>query len=181
MGRNHCQYIALDNYYRDLRHLTSEERSVRDFDHPSAWESELIIKHISLLKLGKFVEMPQYDFNAHLRGDLTLKINPSSIIIVEGLFALCYPELNALIDLSIFIDIDDRTALTRRIKRDTVERGRTESSIRSQFEGTVLPACQKYIRPSMRAANLDFSGDTNLVQNVGKAREEIQNRIGKRP
>ena len=169
-----CQQFALDHYYRDLRHLSPEERSVRDFDHPDAWESELILKHISLLKQGNSVEIPQYDFDSHLRRDSVLKINPTPLIIVEGLFALCYPALNPLIDLSIFIDIDDSTALARRLRRDIAERGRTDSGIRSQFENTVLPACHKHIRPSSCAANLKFSGDTSLPENVEIAWREIQ-------
>ena len=158
LGAAQCQSIALDHYYRDLRHLSAAERERQDFDCPDAWESELLVNHVAQLRRGEPVVIPQYDFTAHLRSEATATVRPAPFIILEGLFALCYPALLPLIDLGVFIDIDADTALARRIQRDVEERGRTMESVVTQFRTTVQPAVERYIRPSAAAATLRFEG-----------------------
>lgn len=166
LGESQCQSIALDHYYRDLRHLSPAERARQDFDCPDAWESELLVQHVAQLKRGEPVIIPQYDFTVHLRSAVTATITPAPFIILEGLFALCYPALLPLIDIGVFIDIDDDTALARRLQRDVVERGRTRESVISQFHTTVQPAVERYIRPSAAAATLRFEGTEVLADSV---------------
>ncbi len=166
LGESQCQSIALDHYYRDLRHLSPAERARQDFDCPDAWESELLVEHVAQLKRGEPVVIPQYDFTVHLRSEATSTISPAPFIILEGLFALCYPTLLPLIDVGVFIDIDDDTALARRIQRDVEERGRTRESVVSQFRTTVQPAVERYIRPSAAAATLRFEGTADLRTSV---------------
>ena len=167
-GPEHCQCLELDNYYRDLSHLNSAERAAQDFDHPDAWEGELLVRQIADLKRGHSIPMPQYDFSAHARAKSTRAVSPTPYIILEGLFALCYPALHALIDLAVFIDIPDDVALARRIQRDVIERGRTRESVIQQFETTVRPAAEKYIRPSAQFAHLQLTCHGDLTQNLAQ-------------
>lgn len=166
LGDSQCQSIALDHYYRDLRHLSAAQRARHDFDCPDAWESELLVKHVAQLKRGEPVAIPQYDFTVHLRSETTATVIPAPFIILEGLFALCYPALLPLIDLGIFIDIDEDTALARRIQRDVQERGRTRESVVTQFRTTVQPAVERYVRPSAAAAALRFDGNAGLASSI---------------
>jgi uridine kinase len=168
LGHDQCQCLALDNYYRDLRHLSPAERALRDFDHPAAWESELLIAQITALKQGHSIALPQYDFTAHARTDHPQLLAPSPYIILEGLFALCYPALNAIIDLPIFIDIDDNIALERRLQRDVIERGRTRESVIEQFQTTDQPATQTHIRPSATSATLHLTCQGDLAANLAR-------------
>jgi len=168
LGRSQCQWVALDHYYRDLRHLSVTERALCDFDCPAAWESELIVDHVAQWKKGLPVTIPQYDFATHLRSDFTAEIPAAPVIVIEGLFALCYAELNALVDLAVFVDVDDQTALARRIERDVKERGRTLDSVLAQYEATVQPAVERYIRPSAAAASIRLQGTIEARQNVDR-------------
>lgn len=166
LGESRCQSIALDHYYRDLRGLSPAERERRDFDCPDALESELLVKHVAQLRQGDPVVIPQYDFSIHLRSDATSTVLPAPFIILEGLFALGYPALLPMIDVGVFIDIDDDTALARRIRRDVQERGRTMESVVAQFRTTVQPAVERYIRPSAAAATLRFDGTVDPKSTV---------------
>jgi uridine kinase len=152
--------VALDNYYRDLSHLSEEQRAQHNFDCPDAWEHERILQDVRLLKSGHPIEMPTYDFRTHSRSDTIQPIKTSDYIIFEGLFALCYEKLCDLADLKVYITLEDSTALERRIQRDTVERGRTRDSVIEQFRSTVQPANETYIRPSKAVADIIIPGDT---------------------
>lgn len=151
--------IALDNFYRDLSHLSPEARALHNFDQPEAWESERIINVAIGLKSQRAVEIPVYDFEWHVRSSETIRIEPAPIVIMEGLFALCFPALNDLADLRIFVDLDDEIALQRRIVRDQRDRGRTIDSVVQQYRTTVQPANECYIRPSACMADIQLSGD----------------------
>ena len=159
LGARHTRALSLDHYYHDLRHLTPEARALRNFVEPEAWESARMIAEMQQLVQGQGIEMPQYDFSTHLRVDETQAIAPSPYIIAEGLFALCYPELNAIAALKIFVDLDDDIALQRRLERDIRERGRTPECITRQFNETVRPANEKHIRPSAKNADLVLNGN----------------------
>jgi uridine kinase len=158
--------IALDNYYRDLRQMTKKERSGVNFDEPGAWEHARILRDAVQLKKGEPVNIPVYDFSTHLRMDQTICIEPTDTIIMEGLFALCYAELNELADLKIYVALDDATALERRILRDTKQRGRSRESVIRQYEETVRPANTLYIQPSAQEANIQVSGTDSLKEQI---------------
>jgi uridine kinase len=167
--------VSLDNYYKDLSHLSEEQREQHNFDSPDAWEHERILRDVQRLKQGKPVEMPVYDFHTHSRSATTERLEPSDYMIFEGLFALYYKELCALADLKIYITLDDSTALKRRILRDTVERGRTRDSVIEQFCSTVQPASEEYIRPSKVAADIILHGTTPREVQLDEALKYIRN------
>ncbi|MEO0509166.1 MAG: uridine kinase [Verrucomicrobiota bacterium] len=161
-----CEVIELDNYYRDLSHITEEARNRQNFDQPDAWEKERLISDARSFKSVKAIEMPIYDFSTHLRTPETKTVLPADYIIMEGLFALCYDELNAIADLKIYVGLEDSIALVRRIERDTRERGRSRRSIIAQYETTVQPANEKYIRPSASNADVQVHGTLSLVEQL---------------
>jgi len=165
-GADCALLLSLDNYYRDLRHLSPQERALRDFDQPAAWESERLIEEMQQLIEGKTIDMPQYDFNTHLRVDQTQHISPYPYIIAEGLFALCYAELNALASLEVFVDIDDEAALQRRLDRDIRKRGRSPECVTRQFNETVRPANEQHIRPSAQNADIALDGSSQITTNL---------------
>lgn len=165
--------VALDNYYRDLSHLSPEQRDQHNFDCPDAWEHERVLQDVQMLKKGQPVEMPIYDFHTHLRSATTYRLEPSDYMIFEGLFALCYEELCKLVDLKIYITLDDSSALERRILRDTAERGRTRDSVIEQFCSAVQPANEEYIRPSKAAADLIIQGNDSQETKLNAVLERL--------
>ena len=158
--------LALDHYYRDLKHLSFEQRIRTNFDSPDSLDSELIVEHAKLLKQSLAVAQPCYDFTNHVRSTDTEIIQPADYIIVEGLFALYWPELRSLLDFHIYITTDHETCLARRIFRDVRERGRTEESVRAQYESTVRPMAERYLAPTMQHADLVLAGVAPVKQSV---------------
>lgn len=156
-------HFPLDNYYRDLSHLPIEERARQNFDDPDLIESSLLARHVSALARGETIERPHYDFSRHIRvPDRTETIKPGAIVLVEGLFALYYPELLHLYALRVFVDTADDVCFERRMKRDVETRGRTPESVRLQYESTVRPASVLYVRPSAVNADLVLDGTEAL-------------------
>ena len=165
--------VALDNYYRDLSHLSPEQREKHNFDCPDAWEHERVLRDVQMLKEGQPIEMPIYDFHTHLRSPQTYRLEPADYMIFEGLFALCYEELCKLVDLKIYITVDDSTAIERRILRDMAERGRTRDSIIEQFCSTVQPANEEYIRPSKATADIIIPGNDSQEMKLNAVLEHL--------
>ncbi len=171
-----CVALSADNYYRDLSHLTRDERAQHNFDRPDAWEHELLETHAEQLKKGGAINMPFYDFNTHSRHKTTKAIEARDVIIFEGLFTLCHAGLRDLADLRIFSDVDNATARQRRIRRDTKQRGRDRDSIIQQYESTVSPANRLYVRPSATYADLVVSGKSPLPEQTETIMREIKKR-----
>lgn len=146
--------ISLDHYYRDLSHLSPAERAAVNFDDPDAIERDLLHEQVSLLRNGLCVDRPCYDFATHTRSRDTERLEPSSIIIMDGIFSLCYPELRKLLDLKIFIDVDDDVRVLRRIRRDMAERGRNFESCESQYLNSVKAMHKAHIAPTREYADL---------------------------
>lgn len=164
MGDENVVYISHDSYYRDISHLTLEERAECNFDHPDSLETSLLIEHIKLLKAKIGVHIPSYDYSTHsrvLNSGEDARSRP--IIIVEGILILSDPELHSLIDIKIFVDTDDDIRLIRRIQRDTAERGRSVQSVVSQYLRTVQPMHIQYVVPSKRNANIIVPEGLNSV------------------
>ncbi len=147
------QIISIDHYYRDLSHLPVEQRGAYNFDDPDAIERDLLHEQISLLRNGLAVDRPCYDFTTHTRASEVERLEPSRIIIVDGIFSLCYPELLKLFDLKIFLDVDQDVRVVRRIRRDMAERGRSFESCAAQYLGTVKSMHEKHIEPNKRHAD----------------------------
>lgn len=155
--------FPLDLYYRDLSHLSPEERHHQNFDSPESLESELFIAHIRALAAGETIQRPVYDFAAHSRvAGAFDAIAPSKFVIVEGILALHYDELPPLYDFSIYVDAPNEVCLNRRIYRDMLERGRTEQSVREQFAATAKPMADLYVLPSQTRASVTVSGTESL-------------------
>ena len=162
-----CQLEAtlfpLDLYYRDLSQFPLDQRDKRNFDHPDSLESELFIEHIRCLARGETIQRPVYDFSTHSRVEgRSEPITPTRVVIVEGILALHYPDLVPLYDFSIFVSAPNEICLNRRIYRDMRERGRTEQSVRAQFEATAKPMADLYVIPSQALASLTVEGTESL-------------------
>ncbi len=155
--------FPLDLYYRDLSQFPLDERDKRNFDHPDSLESELFIEHIRGLARGETIQRPVYDFSRHARvAGAFDPITPTRFVIVEGILALHYPELPPLYNFSIYVDAPNELCLRRRIYRDMRERGRTEESVRAQFEATARPMAELYVLPSRSRATLTVQGTDAL-------------------
>ncbi|GMQ81843.1 MAG: uridine kinase [Rhodothermia bacterium] len=154
LGSDIVGVLDHDAYYRDLNHIALEERAFFNFDHPDTLETDLLLDHLDELKMGRSIEKPVYDFTNHTRTDETTEITPLPIIIVEGLLVLSEPRLVDRMDIKVFVDADSDIRLSRRIKRDTLERGRSLESILEQYERTVRPMHLKFVEPSKREADI---------------------------
>ncbi len=155
LGEEHISYISHDSYYKDLSHLSLQERALTNFDHPDSLDTYLLKQHIVALKNGEEVDTPVYDFTTHSRiSDKTIKIEPRRIVIVDGILLFSDPELCDVLDMKIYVDTDDDIRLIRRIKRDTVERGRSVESIIEQYQNYVRPMHEMFVEPSKRKADI---------------------------
>ncbi|NLN84010.1 MAG: uridine kinase [Firmicutes bacterium] len=146
--------IFHDNYYRDQKHLTLEERNLLNYDHPKAFETELLIEHLEKLKKGEEVLCPVYDFSQHTRSDKVVVIKPKPIIVLDGILILEDEDLNELLDIKLFVDTDADVRILRRIERDINQRGRSFTSVRDQYLSTVKPMHERYVEPSKRQADI---------------------------
>jgi uridine kinase len=146
--------LAEDAYYRDQSHLPMAERELTNYDHPDAFEHELLVQHLEDLAAGKAVEIPAYDFSKHTRVKQTRCIQPAKVVIVEGILLLSDARLCELFDIKVFVDTPLDICLLRRIKRDLQERGRTLDSITAQYNATVRPMYFEFIAPSRAQADL---------------------------
>ncbi|NUQ29423.1 MAG: uridine kinase [Acidobacteriaceae bacterium] len=169
--------FALDLYYLDLSHLPFEARDKTNFDHPDSLESELLIEHVRLLADGKPIRRPIYDFKTHSRVPNQFDpVTPTRVVIVEGILALHYPELLPLYSFSVYVDAPNQICLNRRIYRDMRERGRTEQSVRDQFEATARPMAEMYVVPSQLNANMTVKGTEALDWSVESILVELRKR-----
>ncbi|WP_269526516.1 uridine kinase [Coraliomargarita parva] len=174
LGQEACHLLSLDNYYADLSHLSIEARQRYNYDQPTAWERDRLVRDLKRLHAGEAIEMPLYDFTSHSRRKECKHLDPRPYIVAEGIFALCYPELDAFADLAVFVDVDDAEALQRRIRRDVCERGRKVSCVTEQFNRTVLPAVHAYIRPSAANADLVLSGTAPPNESVDQILQQLE-------
>jgi len=170
-------HFHFDNYYRDLANLPFAERIRQNFDDPNLIESPLLIAHVAALAQGHSIERPVYDFASHTRvPERTEPFQPGPYVIVEGLFALYYPELLPLYQLRVYIDTVDGLCFERRLKRDVEQRGRTPESVERQYDSTVRPASLAYVRPSAVNADLIVDGADALDWKVERVVAEMRAR-----
>ncbi|MEA3501302.1 MAG: uridine kinase [Actinomycetota bacterium] len=146
--------LPYDAYYRNQDHLTYEERTKINYDHPDSLENELLVEHIHTLRAGRAINRPVYDFSNHTRARETVRVEPEPVILVEGILVLAEPEIRAQMDLRIYIDTDSDLRLIRRLQRDIIERGRTVDSVLAQYEATVRPMHLQFVEPSKRYADI---------------------------
>ena len=151
---NDVTVLSHDNYYKRHDELTYEERCQLNYDEPAALETDLMARHLDLLRQGQSIDCPVYDFTVHNRSDETVQIVPKSVIIVEGILIFENEELRNLMDIRIFVDTDADVRLCRRIKRDVNKRGRSLESVLQQYQQTVKPMHEKYVEPSKKFAHM---------------------------
>ena len=156
--------IHHDNYYKAHHDMTYEERTLLNYDHPDAFDTDMLIEHLKLLKQGKSVECPAYDYSIHDRTDRTITIRPTRVIIVEGILIYENRELCEQMDIKIFVDADADVRILRRIVRDVRDRGRSLESVINQYLSTVKPMHEAFVEPSKRRADVIVpEGGHNLV------------------
>ncbi len=154
LGSDKVTIIQEDAYYKDLSHLPLEERAKFNFDHPDAFDHDLLIEHLKKLLAGESIEQPQYDYTTHSRKKETRRIGPHQIIILEGILILAIPELRELMDIKIYIDTPPDICFIRRLERDIKERGRTVETVIRQYLDTVRPMYLQFVEPSKRYADI---------------------------
>ncbi len=164
VGTDHIAYLEHDSYYKDLAQFPLEERRKVNFDHPEAFDTQLLIEHVEQLRQGRAVEVPIYSYIKSLRSSETRRVEPRPLVVVEGILCLDNPGLRASMDVKIFVDTDDDIRLMRRLRRDTQERGRSMEHVLGQYEATVRPMHLAFVLPSRRHADVIIPrGGRNLV------------------
>ncbi len=156
--------IRLDDYYKDQSHLTMEQRVKTNYDHPLAFDMDLLVKHLDLLKSNQSIEKPIYDFTVHNRSLQVEVINPRDVFILEGLFILNEVQIRERCDILIYVDTDADIRFIRRLKRDMQERGRSLESVCNQYLQTVRPMHEQFVEPSKKYAHIIIpEGSSNQV------------------
>ena len=156
--------IRLDDYYKDQSHLTMEQRVKTNYDHPLAFDMDLLVKHLDLLKSNQSIEKPIYDFTVHNRSLQVEVINPRDVFILEGVFVLNEVQIRERCDILIYVDTDADIRFIRRLKRDMQERGRSLESVCNQYLQTVRPMREQFVEPSKKYAHIIIpEGSSNQV------------------
>ncbi len=177
--------IKQDDYYKGLSHLSLEERSLQNFDHPDSLDFELLKQHLCQLKADCPIEVPIYNFCIYDREVSTNTVLPAEIIIIEGILLFAVPEIRDMCDLKIFVDADSDVRLLRRMERDMNERGRNLTSIRDQYLKTVKPMHDAFVEPSKRFADVIIStmkrNDGGVALIISALREDLDNSLISQP
>lgn len=146
--------VPLDSYYNDTSHMTEEERRAINFDHPDAFDWELLVKQVEMLRKGIAVEQPTYSYLKCNREKETVHVEPKPVIIIEGIMTLLNKQLRDIMDLKIFVDTDSDERLIRNIQRDCVERGRTVEMVIDRYQKVLKPMHEQFIEPTKKFADL---------------------------
>ncbi|CDN45845.1 uridine kinase [Paenibacillus sp. P22] len=155
MGPGKVTFVSQDNYYKDHSELSMSEREKINYDHPFAFDNELLIENLKTLKQGLIAHAPVYEFTVHARSiEKSVELKPSNIVIIEGLHVLSDENLRELLDIKVFVDTDPDVRILRRVLRDIEERGRTIHSIHDQYLNTVKPMHEAFIEPSKKYADI---------------------------
>jgi uridine kinase len=180
VGAEHVAYIPHDAYYRELGHLTTEERAKVNFDHPDSLETELLVEHLKALIAGHTIKVPIYDFTKHIRTERTRPVGPAPVVLVEGILIFVEPELRELFDVKLYIDTDADVRFIRRLQRDVQERGRSVESVCEQYLSTVRPMHMEFVEPSKRHADVIIpEGGFNEVA-IGMVAARLRSMLEKR-
>ena len=159
--------IPQDSYYNDNTHLAMEDRRKINFDHPDAFDWNLLTEHIQKLRQGEAIEQPTYSYLVCNRLEETIHVEPCEVVIIEGIMALWKKELRELMDLKIFVDCDSDERLIRNIQRDTIDRGRTVSMVVDRYLAVLKPMHEQFIEPTKRYADLIIPQGGENAKGVG--------------
>lgn len=154
LGSDCIAILSEDAYYRDQQHLSLQQRLLTNYDHPNAFEHQLLVNHLLALRKGNAIQMPQYSYTQHTRTTETVLVQPAKVILVEGILLLTDKCLRQLFDITVFIDTPLDVCLMRRMQRDIEQRGRSISSVVEQYTNTVRPAFFEFIEPTKQYADL---------------------------
>jgi len=154
LGSDRVVVLDQDSYYRNLDDIPFGDRDARNFDHPDAFDNELLKRHVRDLLDGRPIEQPIYDYSQHRRLAETRTIGDHVVIVLEGILIYLDPELRAMMDIKLFVDAEHDVRFIRRLKRDLVERGRSVDSIIRQYEESVRPMHMQFVEPTKRYADL---------------------------
>lgn len=169
--------LSHDYYYKSNSDLTFEERTKLNYDHPNAFDTDLLIEHMRALKEGKAIQHPVYSFVEHTRMEETVEVKPAKVIILEGILIFENKELCDLMDIKVFVDTDADLRLIRRLLRDVKERGRDLDSVITQYIGTVKPMHEEFVDPSKKRADIIIpEGGFNSVA-LSMLLEQVRNFI----
>jgi uridine kinase len=181
IGSQEVVVISEDSYYKDRGDLTFEERAKINYDHPNAFDHDLLYQQMEELQAGKTVQVPVYDHTSHMRKNETRNVGRHTIIVLEGILLLVDPKIREKMDIRIFIDTPLDICLLRRLRRDIIERHRSIESVLQQYEDTVRPMYLQYIEPSKRYADIMVlrGGENRIAIDIIKAkmRELLNNTI----
>ena len=153
-GEDCIAMIEQDSYYKDQSHLSMEDRVKTNYDHPNAFDNNLLVSHLESLLNGHSIQKPSYDFSIHNRIEDTTKVEPKEIVIVEGILILEDPRIRELLDIKIYVDTDADVRIIRRMVRDINERGRTMESVINQYLNVVKPMHNQFTEPTKKFADL---------------------------
>jgi uridine kinase len=180
LGSDKVVVIDQDSYYKNLEQIPFRDREARNFDHPDAFDSDLLREHLTALIEGHAIEQPVYDYTEHRRTDETRRISDHHIIVLEGILIFHDPELRALMDIKLFVDADADVRLLRRLKRDLVERGRAVDSILRQYEESVRPMHMQFVEPTKRFADVIIPGGGHNVVAIDLLKTKIRELLRER-
>ena len=169
--------LRVDDYYRDLTHLSFEDRDAVNFDHPDAIEFERLVDDLASLRSGEEVLTPVYDFTQHTRSALRQSVAPADIIVLEGVLAMSDPATRELVDYMIFIDTPLELCLARRIERDAVQRGRSEASVRDFWDTRAMPMFAQFVAPWRSEADLVIDERQTIDDELHRVGDWLQARI----
>lgn len=170
------EVISQDSYYQDTSHLSYEERTRINFDHPKSIDFDLLVSHLQELKKGNSVEQPVYSFVQHNRTSETITTQPRKVMIVEGILILTHPDIREMFDIKIFVHADSDERLIRRLKRDIAERGRDLDEVLNRYQTTLKPMHQQFIEPTKEFADIIIPNNkyntvaVDIVQTIIKHR-----------
>ncbi len=163
-GQHQVRIIKQDDYYKDQSHLSFEERVKTNYDHPFAFDTDLLVQQLKQLKNKETIEKPTYDYTMHTRSDITETVEGRDVIIVEGIFVLAEERVREICDILVYVDTASDIRFIRRLKRDIEERGRSLDSVCNQYLNTVRPMHETFIEPSKKYAHIIIpEGGNNYV------------------
>lgn len=154
LGSDRVVIMDQDSYYKNLEDIPMRDRDARNFDHPDAFDNDLLRRHVRELLAGRPIAQPIYDYSEHCRLPETRHVGEHDVIVLEGILIFTDPELNSLMDIKLFIDADPDVRFIRRLRRDLIERGRSADSIIRQYEESVRPMHLQFVEPSKRHADV---------------------------
>ena len=169
--------ISQDSYYKDLSHLSFEQRTKINFDHPNSIDFELLKQHLLALKAGSEIDSPTYSFVEHNRTDETIRLKPTKVVIVEGILIFSHPDIRELFDIKIFVHADSDERLIRRIKRDITERGRDITEVLNRYQNTLKPMHLQFIEPTKEFADIIIPNNRRNTVAIDILKTLVHNRI----